>query len=319
LTSRYIARRLLITLATLVVISVIVFLTVEVLPGDVARLRLGQYATNEQVEIAREDLGLNRPLLVRYGDWAHGFITGRWGESWRLDTPIAPLVVRAMKNSAILAFLALLVVVPVSLAGGVVGALRRGKLSDRALMGIGMAGIAIPEFVSSMFLVLFFSLWIPIFPSSFPIPPDTPVLERWKYYVLPIAALTFVLFGYISRMVRASMIEELKSSYTRTAVLKGLSPQVVVRKHVCRNALLPSITVVANQIAWLVGGLVVVESVFNYPGMGQLLLQAALNQDVPLLEVTMLIVAAAIMFANLTADLLYGFANPRIRIQSAGG
>jgi peptide/nickel transport system permease protein len=115
------------------------------------------------------------------------------------------------------------------------------------------------------------------------------------------------------------MIEELKSSYTRTAVLKGLSPQVVVRKHVCRNALLPSITVVANQIAWLVGGLVVVESVFNYPGMGQLLLQAALNQDVPLLEVTMLIVAAAIMFANLTADLLYGFANPRIRIQSAGG
>ncbi len=315
--ARFVARRLLITLLTLVAISIVVFLLVQVLPGDVARLRVGQFATPQEVAIARKQLGLDRPLVVRYGEWARGFLSGDWGESWRLQTPVAPLVGRHVRDSAILALIAFAVVVPVSLVGGIAAALRRGRLLDRVLTTGGMFGIAIPEFVSSMFLILVFSLWLPIFPSSSTVPSGTPLLDRVKYFVLPVAALTFVLFGYISRMVRASMVEELRSSYVRTAVLKGLSRRTVVAKHVLRNGLLPSITVVANQVSWLVGGLVVVENVFNYPGVGQLLLQSALSKDIPLLEVTVLIIAAVLMLSNLAADVLYGFVNPRVRIQAA--
>jgi peptide/nickel transport system permease protein len=316
--SRYIARRLVITVATLALISVLIFLVVEVLPGDVARLRVGQFATAESIEHARRELGLDRSLPARYGDWMRRFATGDWGDSWRLQIPIRPLVLERLANSAILAGLALAVIVPVSFLGGIVAAMKRNKLADRVLTIGGMFGIAVPEFVSSMFLILAFSLWLPVFPSSSLVPEGAPFVDHVKAFVLPVTALTLVLFGYISRMVRASMIEELLSSYTRTAVLKGLSRRQVVFKHVLRNALLPSITVVANQVSWLVGGLVVVENVFNYPGIGQLLLRSGLSQDVPLLEVTVLITAAILMLSNLVADLLYGVANPRVRVQGPG-
>jgi peptide/nickel transport system permease protein len=162
-------------------------------------------------------------------------------------------------------------------------------------------------------------LWLPLFPASAAIPEGTSPLASPKYLIMPIAALALVLFGYVARMVRASMIEELRSYYTRTAVLKGLPMRTVVRRHVLRNALLPAITVITNQVSWLVGGLVVVENVFNYPGIGQLLLQAALDKDVPLLETTVMIVAAALILANLAADVLYSVLNPRIRVHSRAG
>jgi peptide/nickel transport system permease protein len=235
--SRYIARRLVITVATLALISVLIFLVVEVLPGDVARLRVGQFATAESIEHARRELGLDRSLPARYGDWIRRFATGDWGDSWRLQIPIRPLVLERLANSAILAGLALAVIVPVSFLGGIVAAMKRNKLADRVLTIGGMFGIAVPEFVSSMFLILAFSLWLPVFPSSSLVPEGAPFVDHVKAFVLPVTALTLVLFGYISRMVRASMIEELLSSYTRTAVLKGLSRRQVVFKHVLRNAL----------------------------------------------------------------------------------
>jgi peptide/nickel transport system permease protein len=315
---RYAGRRLAVMLLLLAIVSVLIFAMVEILPGDVGNLILGQYATEENVELVRAQLGLDRPLVERYVDWMGGFVTGDWGESWRLGVPIAPLVATRLYNSLILAAVAFAVIIPVSLAAGVVSALQRGRFLDRLINGAAVVAITIPEFVSSMFLILFFSLLLPWFPSTAMVPRGAGPGTTLRYLVLPIVAISPVLVGYISRTVRASMITELGADYTRTALLKGLGYATVVRRHVLRNALLPAITVVANQVAWLVGGLVVIENVFNYPGIGQLLLQAALVQDVPLLEVLVLIVAAILMLSNLAADLLFTVLNPRVRAQVAG-
>lgn len=305
-------------LALLLAVSVLIFAMVEIIPGDVGNLILGQYATQENVDIVRQQLGLDRPLYVRYFDWITGFLTGDWGDSWRLRTPIAPLLAGRLYNSTILAGVALAVIIPMSIAAGVWSALRKGRLADRLINGASSVAITIPEFVSSMFLILFFSLMLPWFPSSARIPDDAGPLTALRFLVLPVIAISPVLVGYIARTVRASMISELAADYTRTAVLKGLGWRRVIGRHVLRNALLPAITVIANQIAWLIGGLVVIEAVFNYPGIGQLLLRAALVQDVPLLEAIVLILAAILMLSNLTADLAYTMLDPRVRAQVAG-
>jgi peptide/nickel transport system permease protein len=316
---RYFLRRLAVMLGLLVLVSVLIFAMVEILPGDVGNLILGQYATAENVDLVRQQLGLDRPLAVRYLDWMGGFLTGDWGDSWRLGTPLAPLIGRRLYNSVVLAGVAFAFVIPVSITAGIVSALRRDRLTDRVINGISVVSITIPEFVSSMFLILFFSLLLPWFPSSAMVPEDAGPLTTLRYLALPVIAISPVLIGYIARTVRASMITELGADYTRTAYLKGLDPRTVITKHVLRNALLPAITVIANQIAWLVGGLVVIEAVFNYPGIGQLLLQAALVQDVPMLEAIVLILAAILMLSNLAADLLYTMLNPRVRAQATGG
>ncbi len=316
---RLIVRRLFTTCALLFLLSILIFLLMEVLPGDIAKLRAGQFATSGEIELSRHQLGLYDPVYVRYLHWLSGFLTGDWGQSWRYQIPIAPLIQQRLANSAILAGVALLVVVPVSVAGGVVAALNEGRLLDHVLTMGGLLSMAVPEFVSSMILILVFSLWIPLLPSWAFIPEGASPLTALYYLILPVAALTLVVFAYISRMVRASVINELRRNYTRTAVLNGLSFSTVLIKHVLRNALLPTITVVANQLSWLLGGLVVVENVFNYPGLGQLLAQAAVSHDVPVLEMTILISAATLMLGNLAADLLYGLANPRVRVQLRAG
>lgn len=313
--TRFILQRLLVTAIMLCLVSFAVFLVVEALPGDISRLMLGQFATQQDMALVHAQLGLDRPFLVRYLDWAGAFITGNWGDSWRLHVPLAPLVLSRLANSAVLGGLTLLIAVPVAILAGAIAALKRDGIFDRLILLFGMCGMAVPEFVSSMFLILGFSLWLGVLPASSRVPEGESYLLHADRLLLPAAALGLVLFGYISRMVRASMVEELRRGYVRTARLKGLSPTAVVLKHVLRNALLPTITVIANQTSWLFGGLVVVENVFNFPGLGQLLLQAALSQDVPMLETTVLILAVALMLANLLADILYGILNPRVRLR----
>lgn len=315
---RYSARRIGIMLALLLAVSVLIFAMVEVIPGDIGNLILGQYATQDNIAIVRQQLGLDRPLYVRYFSWIAGFMTGDWGDSWRLSTPIAPLIAGRLYNSMILAGVALAVIIPVSVGAGVWSALRQGRVADRVINGVSSVAITVPEFVSSMFLILFFSLMLPWFPSSARVPDDAGPLTTLHFLVLPVIAISPVLVGYIARTVRASMITELDADYTRTAVLKGLGWRRVIGRHVLRNALLPAITVIGNQIAWLIGGLVVIEAVFNYPGIGQLLLRAALVQDVPLLEAIVLILAAILMLSNLAADLAYTLLDPRVRAQVAG-
>jgi peptide/nickel transport system permease protein len=311
--SRFLIRRLVLAVATLWVVSLAVFVTSELLPGDVARHILGQSATPDNVAALQQQLGLNQPAPLRYLHWLAGFVTGQWGTSLALRVPLADLVPARLGNSLVLAALALLVTVPISVAAGVLSAMYQDRWIDRAISLIGLSAIAIPEFVSGVFLIVVFSLWLHVMPATATIPTGASPLSVLPNLWLPALSLAVVLFAYLARMTRSSTVQVLASDYVRTAVLKGLPTSQVILRHVLRNALLPTVTIIGAQLGWLVGGLVVVENLFGYPGLGGLLLFAALNKDIPLLETCVMIVAGVYLLANTAADLAYGWLNPRIR------
>jgi peptide/nickel transport system permease protein len=312
---RYFLKRFGLALITLVLVSLAVFAVAEVLPGDVGRTILGPYASNEQVERLNHELGNDRPLPVRYGDWIGGFVTGDWGESQLLSTPVRSLVSERLKNSLILGGFALLLIIPLSIGLGVLAALHYGKFLDRLISVTGLSLIALPEFVGGVILLVVFAVELGWFPVSSDVPSANPV-DVFQQLLLPSIPLMLVLFGYISRMARAGTVESLHSNYVRTAILKGMPRRTVIARHVLRNALLPTISVVSVQVGYLVGGLVVIETLFNYPGIGKLVLDSAVGHDLPVLEATVLTVALLYMVSNLVADVLYAVLNPRIRLAS---
>lgn len=314
--SRFIVRRLGLTALTLVLVSIVIFAVAEVLPGDPGRTILGPFATSEQVEQVNRELGANRPLPVRYADWVTDVLRGDWGTSYSLDEPVLPLVMERLGNSLLLGLFAFALVVPLSIALGVLAALREGGWQDRVISVTGLSMLALPEFVSGVVLIVVFAVQLEWLPVSSTVPTWNPV-DWVRQLLLPSIPLVFVLFGYISRMTRAGTIEALRANYTRTATLKGIPRRVVIVRHVLRNALLPTITVVSVQVGYLVGGLVVIETLFNYPGVGQLALDAAIGKDLPLLEACVLVTALLFAIANLAADILYGVADPRVRLGTA--
>ena len=305
---RFLLTRLALTIVTLVLVSIMVFAVAEVLPGDVGRTILGPFASNEQVARLDHELGVDRPLVVRYVDWISGFVHGDWGESALLNVPVRPLVL----DSLILGAFALVLIVPFSIFMGVVAALKYGRATDRVISVTGLSLIALPEFVAGVLLLVVFAVKLGWFPVSSTVPSANPV-DIVRQLLLPSIPLMLVLFGYISRMARAGTVDVLQSNYTRTAMLKGLPQRTVIWRHVLRNSLLPTISVVSVQIGYLVGGLVVVEKLFNYPGVGKLVLDSAIGHDLPVLEATVLMIAVLYMVSNLVADLLYGVLNPRVR------
>jgi peptide/nickel transport system permease protein len=313
---RFLLKRLGLTVITLVLISFAVFIVVQILPGDVGRVMLGPYASNLQVSRFDHQLGVDRPLPVQYWNWITGFIRGNWGQSYLLSTPVRPMVFQRLLNSLALGAFALLLILPVSIGLGVVAALDEGKWGDRLISITGLSLLALPEFVVGIVLLVVFAVQLNWFPVSSNVPSANPV-DIIRQLLLPSIPLMLVLFGYISRMARAGTIVSLNSNYARTAVLKGLPRSVVIRRHILRNSLLPTITVVSVQIGYLVGALVVIETLFNYPGLGKLVLDSAVGHDVPMLEATMLMVAIIYMVSNLTADLLLALLNPRIRMADA--
>jgi peptide/nickel transport system permease protein len=312
---RFIARRIGLTLVTLVLVSVVVFAAAQVLPGDVGRTILGPYASQAQVTALDHTLGTDRPLPIRYADWASSFARGDWGISPVQNTAVRPLVLDRFKNSVFLGVFALVLIVPFSIAMGVVAALHHGRALDRIISIAGLSFIALPEFVIGVVLLVIFAVKLGWFPVISQVPGTNP-LDWFRQLLLPSIPLMFVLFGYVSRMARAGTVEALGSNYVRTAVLKGLPMRTVVWRHVLRNALLPTITVVSVQVGYLVGGLVVIETLFSYPGVGQLILTAANGKDLPTLEAAVLLVAVVYMVSNLVADVLYAVLNPRVRLGS---
>jgi peptide/nickel transport system permease protein len=209
---------------------------------------------------------------------------------------------------------AFVIVVPISILGGVMAALRRGQLTDRIITVGGLSATVIPEFVSGIVLILVFAIWLGWLPGTAAAPPGSGLLTQLRYLILPAIPLVLVLFGYIAKITRAGVVEALDADYTRTAILKGLPRRQVIRREVLRNALLPTIAVIASQIGYLIGGLVVVEVLFNYQGIGRLLFDAAQKADFPLLAGGVLVVATAFQVAMLLADLAYSWLNPRIRL-----
>ncbi|HEX5643822.1 MAG TPA: ABC transporter permease, partial [Thermoleophilia bacterium] len=311
---RLIGRRLLLMIPTLILASMLIFALAEVLPGDVGRSILGPYATEEQVQLLNEKLGADRPLVVRYVAWAGGFVTGDWGESALLEVPVRPLVLDAFWNSLLLAGFALILIVPTSVALGVFAGLRRDSVLDRTITVSSLSMTVIPEFVSGVVLLYIFAVWLKWLPVSAMPPEGSPFYERLYYLILPAIPLMFLELGYIARMARVGTVQVLSMPYIRTAVLKGLPRRRVIFGHVLRNAMVPTVTVIGSQVGWLIGGLVVIEVLFVYPGIGKLMVDAALSHDVPLLEASVLMVAIVYMLANLIADIVVALLNPRIRM-----
>lgn len=295
-------------------VSLVIFSATEFLPGDAASTLLGQQATPSSLENLRRKMGLDRHPVVRYLDWIGGAVRGDLGVSPRSGVSITSMIKRGLPNSALLAVAAFLVAVPASVAAGAVVGVRPDTKLDRILSQGSLLTISLPEFVTGVLLMLLFASTLGWLPSSSIMLPGENVWSRPEVLVLPILTITGALFAYIMRMARANVIEVMNSPYVRTAILKGLPMRKVVIRHVLPNAMLPTITVIANNVGWMFGGLIIVESVFAYPGVGRLLLMAINTRDVRLLQSTALVIASVYAFSNLAADLLYGILNPRIRL-----
>ena len=274
----------------------------------------GNFASQSAVQALDQQLGVNRPLLTRYLSWLGGLLHGNMGTSYTYPTAVEPFIRAALINSVKLAALAFVIVVPLGIIGGVIAALYAGRGTDRIISVTGLSLSSVPEFVSGIVLIVVFGVelkWLPVTASA---GAGASALNQFRHLILPAIPLVFVLFGYIARMARAGTIEALNSDYTRTAVLKGLPQATVIRRHVLRNSLLPTITVIATQTGYLIGGLVVVETLFNYQGLGNLIYKAAMAHDFPMLEAGVLVIGVVYVLATLVADLLLTFLNPRLRI-----
>lgn len=311
---RYIARRIGYMMITLVVISIIIFTLAEVVPVDPARSILGAYTTDENVRVLREKMGLDRPVVERYFTWLFKAMRGDLGESFRLGVAIGPLLMTRLRNSLYLAFFALIMMIPLSLLAGIVAGLKEAKWQDTVISTAGLIVTSLPEFVTGIVLIIIFSWWLDWLPgNSMPGGEDGNPLSEPSRLVLPAMVLVMSQFSYLTRITRVSVAKVMKSAYVRTAVLKGLPFKTVISRHVLRNALLAPITVITTNLGWMLGGLIVIETVFSYPGLGRLFAGAAIFNDIPLLEASALIGIFFAAFSQLTADILYAYLNPRIR------
>jgi peptide/nickel transport system permease protein len=309
----YVLRRLGLAIITLWVLSVIIFFAGQVLPGDPGRAILGPFASQSAVSALDHQLGVDRPLLTQYWTWISGAVHGDLGVSYQYRSAVAPLLGSALVNSAKLAVFALILIIPLGVIGGVIAALNVGRPVDRLISLTGLSAATVPEFVSGIVVIVIFADGLKILPSTASAGQGASFATQLKYLILPVVPLVFEFFGYIARMARAGTIEALESDYARTATLKGLSRRVVIVRHVLRNSLLPTITVIATQTGYLIGGLVVVETLFNYHGVGLLIYNAATEKDFPMLEAGVLTIGAIYMVATLVADLTSTWLNPRLR------
>ena len=304
-------------LITLWILSVIVFLAGQLLPGDPGRAILGPLAEQRAVTTLDHQLGVDKPLITQYWNWLTGILHGDLGTSYTYQQPIRPFITTALWNSLKLAAVAFLMCVPLAILAGVVAALNVGSWKDRSISVVGLSALALPEFVSGVFLAIIFGIWLNVLPLDATPPPGASPATVVYHLILPAIPLTLVLFGYIMRMARAGTVAALEADYTRTAVLKGLPRSTVVRRHVLRNSLLPTITVVATQVGYLIGGLVVVENMFHYQGIGALVFTAANSKDFPMLEAGVLTIGVVYLLATLVADISYTLLNPRLRLGGA--
>ena len=311
----FIVRRLGLLVLTLLGISLLVFGILQLLPGDAATAILGAWLDRggHTHEYLRHALGLDRPWYEQYLGWLLGVLHGDLGRSLSMDAPIGPILFERLGYSLRLAIPALLLAVSLSLVLGVVAATRPNGLVDHMITVITLGGVSVPAFVSGAVLILIFAAWLGWFPSSSSLATGEGFLFWAKMLALPVATLTIEALAHITRITRSSMIEVLKTPYVRTARLKGMPRRVVLFKHALRNALLPTVTVIAFNIGWMLGGVVVVEQVFSYPGLGSLVLYAIEQRDIPLLQASMFFVAAGYCLANLVADITYALLDPRIR------
>ncbi len=309
----YIFKRFCFMIVALFCISLLIFGITMILPGNLAQVILGEYATADALAALERQLGLNLPWYEQYWRWISGVLQGNFGEALSMDQSIGSLLRFRLGNSAILAVFSLTIVTFVAIPLGVYAALHRNKLADRTIQIGSYLGISIPEFAAGSLLIIGFAgPLLNIFPSTGYAPFSDGFFRALSHIALPVLTLVLVLIAHIMRQTRSEMLHVMQSDYIRSARLKGLPNHLVIYKHALRNALLPTITVLALDVGYLIGSVVVIEEVFAYPGVGRLLVYAVTNRDIPLLQASILTVAAVYCTVNFLADVAYAWLNPRI-------
>ncbi|TIW43842.1 MAG: ABC transporter permease [Mesorhizobium sp.] len=305
LTGRTLSTRTASLLFTLWLVSVLVFLAGQVLPGDVGRIMLGPFADAQAVAALNRQLGADQPVLVQYWHWFSRALTGDFGTSLSMRAPVAPFVLASLGRSAALAGIILLLLVPVGVGAGIIAGLNQGRLIDRLIVLAGVSFGIVPDFVSG--------LWLSWFPITGAAPDGAGFWTSGYYLILPALPLVLNLTGYLARMTRAGVVEALAADYTRTATLKGLDRSQVIVRHVLPNALTPTIAVLATQSGYMLGGLVVIEALFGIQGLGNLVLNAAKSRDFPMLEAGVLVMATIFVLSAAAGDLVQALLDPRQR------
>ena len=306
-------KRILLGLITLFIVSLITFVGVEVLPGDACTTYLERQAFGAALEACYERLGLNLPAYERYISWAIGVLQGDFGYSLSGEMKINEVLGPKVKNSMVLASASILIGIPVALLLGIITALWRDKLPDIIISTVTIFSMTIPEFISATLLILIVAIWLEWLPGIVIVPSEVSISELLPNIILPVIAISMIMTAHMARMVRSSVIQVMASDYVQMAILKGVPYWKMVFKHVLPNALLPAINVVALTIAWLLGGVVVTEVVFNYPGLGRLVIESISNRDLPVVQALAIILASIYVSINLIADLMTLMLNPRLK------
>jgi peptide/nickel transport system permease protein len=309
----YVLKRILLIGYTLLVVSLLVFGITQILPADAAVMMLGENATPEALAALRARMGLGDPIWLQYWRWLAGVMRGDFGVSMRTGQPVGPVMFEALGRSLLLALFSILLMLVLALPLGIVAAVRRGKAADLGVSVISYLGVSLPEFVTATLVVLVLADWLQWFPATGYVPLSEDLLRGLKHLVLPVLTVSFILIAHVSRMVRSELVDVLHSDYIRAARLKGLSNRDILFKHGLRNALLPTITIVALDIGYLLGGVIVVEEIFALPGIGRQLIVAIQNRDLPSMQAGALIMASTYAVANFFADIAYARLDRRIQ------
>lgn len=309
---RLIFQRLALGLVTLFVVSIVIFISVEMLPGDFAQAILGQSATEETLQAYRDELGLERPAMYRYMDWLQGVLQGDFGTSLANSQPISELLAARLGNTLFLAAMTACIAIPLALTLGVLAALFRNSIFDRMISMSTLTSISFPEFFVAYVLILFLAIKFQVFPALANIGADASLAERVYNSVLPALTLTLVVTAHMMRMTRASIINLLALPYVEMARLKGATPSRVILHHALPNAVAPIVNVVAMNLGYLITGVVIVEVIFVYPGLGQLMVDSVTRRDLPVVQAACLVFAGTFIVLNLIADVIAIMSNPRL-------
>ncbi len=312
----YLTKRLLIAAATLVLASIVVFAVLEIVPGDPARLMLGMNASAEQVDLLRDQMGLNAPVIVRYLSWAGGLLTLDFGRSYTYSVPVIDLVAERTAVSLPLALMALFLATAIALPVGLYSASRRGRAGDTISMGAAQLGVAIPNFWFALMLIYLFAVWLKLVPAGgFP-GWGAGLWPGLKALVLPAIALALPQAAILARVARSALVEVLTEDYIRTARAKGLPRRAVLWRHALRNAMIPVVTIMGLQFSFLLAGTIIIENVFYLPGLGRLVFQAITQRDLIVVESVVMLLVATVILVNLLVDLSYAVVDPRLRGRS---
>jgi peptide/nickel transport system permease protein len=311
----YVLKRILSLIPVLIIVSIVVFMIIHLTPGDPASVMLGPEASQQDVDQLKQDLGLNAPIYQQYFHWVKGVFQGDLGTSFFMKKPVTVAIVEHLGPTLSLAILSQITAIIIALPLGIMAARKRGTLTDQSLMGLSLLGISIPHFLLGLFLIMVLAInlkWLPVAGYQ---PLSAGLWEHFKYLIMPAIALGTGQAALISRMTRSSMVETLSLNFIKTARAKGLHERMVIYKHTLRNAFIPILTVIGQTFGMLVAGAAVTETVFNIPGIGQLIINSVERRDYTVIQGTVLMVTVAYVLINLLVDLLYGVIDPRVRLK----